>query len=87
MQENSLRYYHPDPEMDPFNESPAPELQYTEFSTKYLVTKTSNYKKTKYEIYCQDDEKPHLPTDNLKLTDKQAYVTTVRSRRSSSQVK
>jgi len=58
-----------DPEMDPFNESPAPELQYTEFSTKYL-----------------DDEKPHLPTDNLKLTDKQAYVTTVRSRRSSSQL-
>ena len=26
-----------DPEMDPFNESPAPELQYTEFSTQYLV--------------------------------------------------
>ena len=23
--------------MDPFNESPAPELQYTEFSTQYLV--------------------------------------------------
>ena len=46
MQENSLTSYHPDPEMDPFNESPAPELQYTEFSTKYLVTKTSNYKKT-----------------------------------------
>ena len=27
--------------MDPFNESPAPELQYTEFSTQYLVTKRS----------------------------------------------
>ena len=39
--------------------------------------------------YChnyQDDAKPHLPTDDLKLTDKQAHVTTVRSRRSSSQV-
>jgi len=58
-----------DPEMDPFNESSAPELQYTEFSTQYL-----------------DDEKPHLPTDNLKLTDKQAHVTSVRSRRSSSQL-
>jgi len=58
-----------DPEMDPFNDSPAPELQYTEFSTQYL-----------------DDAKPHLPTDDLKLTDKQAHVTTVRSRRSSSQV-
>merc|ERR1712032_402579 len=58
-----------DPEMDPFNESAAPELQYTEFSTQYL-----------------DDEKPHLPTDDLKLTDKQAHVTSVRSRRSSSQL-
>jgi len=58
-----------DPEMDPFNESPAPELQYTEFSTQYL-----------------DDEKPHLPTDDLKLTEKQAHVTSVRSRRSSSQL-
>jgi len=57
-----------DPEMDPFNESPAPELQYTEFSTQYL-----------------DDARPHLPTDNLKLTEKQAHVTSVRSRRSSSQ--
>ena len=39
--------------------------------------------------YChnyQDDAKPHLPTDDLKLTEKQAHVTTVRSRRSSSQV-
>merc|ERR1712032_156278 len=53
-----------DPEMDPFNESAAPELQYTEFSTQYL-----------------DDEKPHLPTDDLKLTDKQAHVTSVRSSR------
>merc|ERR1712032_156197 len=59
-----------DPEMDPFNESAAPELQYTEFSTQYL-----------------DDEKPHLPTDDLKLTDKQAHVTSVRSRRSSSQAR
>merc|ERR1719153_2087637 len=58
-----------EPELDPFNESAAPELQYTEFSTQYL-----------------DDEKPHLPTDDLKLTDKQAHVTShVRSRRSSSQ--
>merc|ERR1712107_585527 len=57
-------------ELDPFNESAAPELQYTEFSTQYL-----------------DDEKPHLPTDDLKLTDKQAHVAShVRSRRSSSQV-
>jgi len=59
-----------EPELDPFNESAAPELQYTEFSTQYL-----------------DDEKPHLPTDDLKLTDKQAHVAShVRSRRSSSQV-
>jgi len=58
-----------DPEIDPFNESPAPELQYTEFSTQYL-----------------DDAKPHFPTDDMKLTDKQAHVTSVRSRRSSSQV-
>merc|ERR1712107_323283 len=57
-------------ELDPFNESAAPELQYTEFSTQYL-----------------DDEKPHLPTDDLKLTDKKAHVAShVRSRRSSSQV-
>ena len=34
----------------------------------------------------QDDAKPHLPTDDLKLTEKQAHVTSVRSRRSSSQV-
>ena len=39
------------------------------------------------KCFCsQDDVKPHLPTDDLKLTDKQANVTSVRSRRSSSQV-
>ena len=99
--------------MDPFNESPAPELQYTEFSTQYLVrqrncqektlfwgteiVKRNNWEAKKFwgkEIgrrsYCdyyQDDAKPHLPTDDLKLTDKQVHLTTVRSRRSSFQVK
>merc|ERR1712109_231610 len=42
---------------------------------------------TEFSTQYLDDEKPHLPTDDLKLTDKQAHVASnVRSRRSSSQV-
>ena len=36
-----ILWYHgvcSEPELDPFNESAAPELQYTEFSTQYLVS-------------------------------------------------
>ena len=57
-------------------------------STQCLVALTETLERKLLKQYdYQDDEKPHLPTDDLKLTDKQAHVAShVRSRRSSSQV-
>ena len=39
-----------EPELDPFNESAAPELQYTEFSTQYLVS-TKHFLNLIYLLY------------------------------------
>jgi len=50
-----------DPEMDPFNESNAPEIAHTIMSSHML-----------------DDQKPHMPTDNIKLNTDQVTLTKVR---------
>ena len=70
-----------EPENDPFGFSNAPELKHTTLSAKFMVM----YIVYTYSIQMsvQDDEKPHMPTDGLNLTDEQTNITAVTSRRGS----